>query len=394
MKLSLLPALLLGVALFGSENPPADSAMAPPEAMSPAQTEELPPPPAPEPGALPAEPAMDGSQASEQPQQPAEPPPAAVETPADSTAAPAAPSKRRASKDKTTAEQEVDVITTYKGDVNQLKSPKKAFFLSFLLPGLGEYYAKAHPARIAAPLLVEAASYTVAAILYGKYKDRTNVFKKFADAHYSHADFMNWYRIIDTTPKTVIHLEQGFSHDSLYMIEQLTKSNDYYEMIGKYPTFVQGWDDRTPDMTYDYMVNNPTRDVKLGPQKYWPEFRGMAIDYVRYTPGDSIVTDTVFMYYQDNDPKRPYFFGRSQHQLDYMDLRDEANTMGDYFRLTFVALLVNRIASSIDAVLAANAFNRKMTGGSLSAIERMRLVPTKLGYSPVPINGLAVQYGF
>jgi len=321
--------------------------------------------------------------------------PEAVTTPPDSTPTPIPlkSPKRTMVKDKASAEKEIDVITAYKGDVNELKSPKKAFFLSFLLPGLGEYYAKAHPARIVAPITLEVATYVVAYVFYQKYLDATSTYKKHADLWFDDAKFRAWYQaVIDTNDKSLL-MPKG-SHDSLYKTEQPNKSNDYYEMVAKYDIFTQGWKDADPDLMKDDYMHNVAHRNRLGGSNNdsIAQFATRAIDTV-IMDGKNI-KEVKYFYYHDDDPNRPQTFGRSIQQLENMKLRDQANIQADYARKTLYALIVNRIISAVDAVLAANSYNRKLTGNTLTYIDKLNFSPLRVGTDAVATNGVRVGYAF
>ena len=47
-----------------------------------------------------------------------------------------------------------------------------------------------------------------------------------------------------------------------------------------------------------------------------------------------------------------------------------------------------------DAVFAANAYNRKVTGGNLSFMDKVQVQPAKIGVSDLTTNGMMVRYSF
>ncbi len=286
-------------------------------------------------------------------------------------------------------EEETDVIRTYKGNVNQLKSPKKAFFLSFLFPGLGEYYAHGGIIRVGIPVAIELGSYASAFIFKSKYNDLTTKYQRHADAHFSHDRFYSWHHKVLSDSGNIV-VPDSMGEVSLYLNVYSRKTNDYYEMISKYDVFTQGWEDAYPNMidsNYKYMSRTP--NLGSNPQRY----RAYAIDSVREANG--VVTDTFWTAYHDpGTNKRPFLHGKSQYQLTNMDMRTTANEMGDNIKYAFYAMIINRIVSSIDAVLAATSYNRMLTGGSLTYMDKVRFQPVKVGVSELYANGVSVSYQF
>lgn len=118
------------------------------------------------------------------------------------------------------------------------KSPKRAFFYSLAVPGLGEYYAgsKIKPAVF---IGLEALLWTGYAIYTGKGNDVKDDYIRFAQEHYRYDVFRSWW---SSLPPEIISV---FSHtlpwnDSL---NQPIMNHEYYENIGKYNEFQVGWDD-------------------------------------------------------------------------------------------------------------------------------------------------------
>jgi hypothetical protein len=285
-------------------------------------------------------------------------------------------------------DEAVEVIETYKGDVNKLKSPKKAFFLSFIFPGLGQFYAKGGIIRVGVPVAVELASYTAALIFKSKYNSLTKDYQKQADTYYDHNKFITWYNKVITDSGNIV-VPDSMSHVLTYLGDYQSKNDEYYELIAKYDEFTQGWVDAIPNMienNFAYM----NRDVPGTTDD--PHYRAYAIDSIGVVNG--VVKDTIRQGYHDNDPRRPFLHGRSQRQLDNMDMRTQANNMGDRILWAFYAMMINRMVSSIDAVFAATSYNRKITGGNLTLLDKMKVEPALIGRSDLTTNGVKVCYTF
>ncbi len=156
------------------------------------------------------------------------------------------------------------------------KSPWIAGAMSLVVPGAGEAYAGSY-VKAALFIVVDVALWA-AAYSYDKRGDRqTDHFQDFANAHWSvkeYADYalhnlappgdwesnlfipgtqdrppweqVNW-SVLNAMERAIGGTAQG-----QYYSHTLAPYNDqqYYEMIGKYPQFNQGWDDAPPNFSY------------------------------------------------------------------------------------------------------------------------------------------------
>jgi hypothetical protein len=183
------------------------------------------------------------------------------------------------------------------------KSPKRAFFYSLAVPGLGEYYAgsKVKPAVF---IGLEALWWTGYVIYTGKGNNVKDDYIQYAKDHYKYDVFMSWWSTLDTAT------QHDYSHtlpwDSTY--NGPIFNHEYFENIGKYNEFQVGWDDIGPGF--------PPQGV----------------------PGGRDTT--------------------SAHRNFYLNLRRKSN---DYYQnaSTMVILaLGNHILSAFDAALTAKGFNK------------------------------------
>ncbi|MEW6511394.1 MAG: hypothetical protein AB1428_10580 [Bacteroidota bacterium] len=234
--------------------------------------------------------------------------------------------------------------------VEARKSPWLAAGLSLALPGAGEFYAESYW-KSAAFFAVEAAVWIVA-YTYDKKADRqTDFFQNYANEHWSvyryavyardnlapaAGDYSGliipgtdgrypWERV-DWVVLNRMERDIGgyYSHTLPRWGEQ-----QYYELIGKYPQFNQGWDDAPPAFNY----------------------------------GDPLTGR--FLYYADERGKANRYY-------------ETASTM-------VTIAIVNHILSAIDAAWSAGSYNR-----GLHAEVIQRTVPTPAGLRAVPM--LQVSY--
>ena len=117
------------------------------------------------------------------------------------------------------------------------KSPSKAFLLSLALPGLGQYYYGSRIKPVAF-LGVEAFAWLMRGKWNSEGTDLTAEFEQFNRNHWSQMRYEEYlfivYEVMDDDSVTA----QEASH---HLPD--TRTQQYYEMTGKYDQFSWGWDD-------------------------------------------------------------------------------------------------------------------------------------------------------
>jgi len=109
--------------------------------------------------------------------------------------------------------------------------PKKMLLFSALIPGAGELYMGSY-LKGAAFFAIEVGVWTMYAVYHKKGIDKEDEFKKYANEYWDEEKYLGWFNNLDSLQ------QKAFSH-------QLpeTKTQQYYEMIGKYDQFIVGWED-------------------------------------------------------------------------------------------------------------------------------------------------------
>ncbi len=183
----------------------------------------------------------------------------------------------------------------------EYKSPKRAFLYSLIIPGWGQKYAGSHVAKPLLFLAAEATSW----VFYFKYRgdgnDKTDEFEAFANQHWIEGDqstvesYRGWLYTFYINEDTMTHQLPD------------SKTQQYYEMIGKYDQFRAGWD--------DYWDNPTLYDTTLSP-----------------------------------------------HRTVYNNLRGEANNLLDKADKFVIVAMANHLISAFDAALSARRHNRSQSG--------------------------------
>ncbi|HPN33478.1 MAG TPA: DUF5683 domain-containing protein [bacterium] len=205
----------------------------------------------------------------------------------------------------------------YEDEYVDLKSPKKAFVLSALIPGSGQIYNQSW-LKAGAFLAIEAASWIFYSHYTQKGQDIDAEFKAYADAHWSENEY--WDYIARRSGQDRSDLEalrtwekNNYSH-SLHRV----KDQQYYEMIGKYDQFNAGWDDS---------------EVGL-----WDNGFSTAL--------------------------------RSQNRLAYDDRRDDSNRAFKNATSMATIAIINHLVSGFDAAWSSHRFNQSQLEASLHLTPR------------------------
>ena len=234
------------------------------------------------------------------------------------------------------------------------KSPGRAFFMSLLVPGFGELYSGSK--RGLAFLGLELLSWGGYYYYDKKGEDKRTEYQDYADEHYDPARYRdlineicgkyeNWPNDPDW-PCMDCEYEhcredvgpgEGYSESKCgilrgHFILPEEKGQHYYEDLGKYDKYIFGWDDW-------YEAYEPNRDViswsDWEPGVPWP---------VTVAPWD----ESIGM--------------RSAHRESYRQMRRDSNDALD--RATYFTwfVVVNHVASALDAAFMARNHNRRLAG--------------------------------
>ena len=227
------------------------------------------------------------------------------------------------------------------------KSSKRAFLLSALVPGLGEWYAGSKKRGLAF-FGAEAALVGLWAAWKGKGNDLEEEFRAVADEHWDPEEYIAWRESTISNNSSITHALPCSSEVRGYIVEArregelqpgeklsaLDRSEvfggcapsqiqQYYELLGKYDQFVSGWDDlRRGSSTGNAAV--PTE------------------------------VDSVENFY-------------SERRLHYEDDRDESNRFLKRASTVSGIILINHVISAIDAARVARA---RAAGADEAALQR------------------------
>ena len=220
-------------------------------------------------------------------------------------------------------------IETRKG-----KSSKRAFLLSALVPGLGEWYAGSKKRGLAF-LGAEAALWGMWVAWKGKGKDLEEEFRVVADEYWDPLSYLAWRGSTISNNSSITHALPCSSEVVEVYIPAMQQSGradfggcapseiqQYYELIGKYDQYAAGWTD---------LVRNSTGNAAAPTE-----------------------VDSVENFH-------------SELRLRYEDQRDESNEFLKRASWATGFLLVNHVISAIDASRVARA---RAAGADEAALQR------------------------
>ncbi|MCD6595818.1 hypothetical protein J7L68_09135 [bacterium] len=235
-------------------------------------------------------------------------------------------------------------------------SIKSAFLLSLAIPGAGEFYSKSY-IKSAGFFAAEAAFWGGFAYYMGQYSSQRQEFRDYADQHWIKDTFIVWYDSICALKDTS---ELGIE------ILPDTKTQQYYEMIGKYDWFTIGWDD---------IINRPEGDFYM---------------IVDSTYGIAIVNQTS----EVHDEIVKFLSGfPSPHRDYYMNMRSDANEKYSTAKYFVGAAILNHLLSAFDAAFTAKKHNDKLYRG-FSGIKEIKLTPSVAmrNGKPIPILTCVINW--
>ncbi len=257
-------------------------------------------------------------------------------------------------------------------NLDEYRSPKLAMLFSFILPGLGEIYAKNY--RRAAIFL--ASEITLGATVYHfrqQAKEYNRRAKKHADTAYSVSHFENYYdslkslieftaqqdndipgnvdSIVDTSYSFFGGYTGGQGFDILEFKAD-SGTDDMYDIIEE-KKFIQGWKDAAPRLRTD-AIHGDTVTLQMNDTE--SPYHGKQ---VRYAPVDSSAAIGIpAKFFLAGEKER--YWGFSDYYDTYDRLVRRKNTRYSHAKIALVFMMVNRIVSALDAGLCAHAYNQAL----------------------------------
>jgi hypothetical protein len=227
--------------------------------------------------------------------------------------------------------------------LSQEKSPWLGAGFSLVIPGSGQFYAESYW-KAALFFAIEVVAVTAAVVNNNKGDDQTARYEEFAHQHWSVVRYAGWTEE-NFSLQGQFQWDQGGGNVDWVELNRMERavggyyshtlppfgSQQYYELIGKYPQYNQGWDDAPPTFSY-------------------------------------------------GDPLTPRF-------LSYSADRGDANSYYDRASTFVTIVVVNHILSALDAAWSTSKYN-----ADIRARASMQRIPA--GDRMVEVPALQLSYNF
>ena len=257
------------------------------------------------------------------------------------------------------------------------KSPRKALFMSLVLPGTGQLYvggATFTNVRGGVYLALEAA-------LWGgwyyysvhKYNDQVSKYKKFAKKNFSIGTY-------EQKMHDVFYALDGAEEEDAFRLRYLNSREVYCESIygkatsnGCYTSDKAFYNDanHTNRFTSGKTLGEDLEKIKL----YDAGDFYQQISREQYVLGwIDVENETLPSDLDLDDPNAEFVkLGESSAQKKYRSMRSKANDYADLQAWFFGGIILNHLVSALDAALTANAHNKTLYEEKLSWWDKMHL---------------------
>jgi len=253
-------------------------------------------------------------------------------------------------------------------NLKEYRSPRVAMLLSLLVPGLGQAYSRSY-VKTAAFGAAEVAAIGVAVYFNSVANSKRNEARKFADGHFE----VNRIREYDRQLR-----EEFFARDSSIIKDSLPLpyDKDFYDAAGKkdkgayyYESirgreFTPGWEDY--DLSLDLVLGAKEGDTIDG--SYGSRYVLYGYDNADWFYYVKRIIDNAGRLVSGSEQP---VLGYSSYQTTYNAMVDKSNSYRDAVNYMFYVIILNHIASAIDAGFTARAYNARLLGEGSSAWNRL-----------------------
>jgi hypothetical protein len=260
------------------------------------------------------------------------------------------------------------------------RSPRKALFMSLVVPGSGQLYVGGSTftyVRGGVYLALEAA-------LWGswyyfsvyKYNDQVKKYKKYAKEHYSIGRYEAGMR--DLYGQLSDEMEES-RFEARYMSSREGFCEAIYGSATASNCYTAGRLFNQDKAHYDrFSVSNPSSlkdEIKTVGSFYDAPAVYQQISDKSYVLGWDDVTDpaiAINLELEEEDPSDGLVpLGKSKHMDEYRSMRGKANDYADMQVWFFGGLILNHLVSAIDAAFTANSHNKTLYSEELSWYDRL-----------------------
>jgi len=239
------------------------------------------------------------------------------------------------------------------------KSPKRAMFMSLLLPGSGQMYVGGGSRYVRGTFYLAEEVALISGLYYHsvyKYNEQAKKYKDFANKNFSVSEYEKKMNEIynNLYPK---NLELLYGAERKSYCKAFYGNNDYY-VNSCYNNFGINAGEKPND-------NTPLYDDAA-------YYRIIADENYVLGWADAKKNDNVEVNLNKENPEYMKL-GTSKKYDEYVDMRKKANNLADRQAIFLGVIILNHIVSAVDAALSASAHNSSLYEEKISFLDRIRL---------------------
>jgi len=239
------------------------------------------------------------------------------------------------------------------------KSPKRAMFMSLLLPGSGQMYVGGRSRYVRGTFYMAEEIALISGLYYHsiyRYNEQTKKYKDFANKNFSVSRYEKAMNDIynNSYPK---NLELLYGAERKSYCKAFYGNNDFY-VNSCYNNFGinagEKPDDNTPlydDAAYYRIIAD----------------ENFVLGWADVNPNKEVGENLI------HEPPVYKKLGTSKNYDEYVDMRKKANNLADRQAIFLGVIILNHIVSAVDAALSANAHNSSLYEEKISFLDRIRL---------------------